>query len=232
MAILLGSGALIFCGLNGWVLWKGCPLIIEDPKLIPPGRIGVILGTSPSGRGQAANPFFEGRMNAAAALYHSGAVYHLVLSGDNRRADYNEPYAMRDALRSRGVPPSAITLDYAGFRTLDSVIRAHRVFQLQNPLFITDDFHLPRTLFIAQSDGMQASGFASNSVPWERSYRTRFREWLSRIRAWSDVYLTHTQPHFLGQPILLPNPPVSNSSEPMNLPQTNPSSAPSQTPAR
>lgn len=202
--------------------------MIKDPKAIPPKSIGVILGTSPSGRGQAANPFFEGRMNAAASLYHSGAVYHLVLSGDNRRADYNEPYAMRDALRSRGVPPHAITLDYAGFRTLDSVIRAHRVFQLQNPLFITDDFHLPRTLFIAKSEGMQALGFASSSIPWERSYRTRFREWFSRIRAWIDVYLAHTQPHFLGEPIPLPKPPDLDPNDPMNLPQTKPSSSPSQ----
>jgi SanA protein len=144
-------------------------------------------------------------MDAAAQLYKAGAINRLLLSGDNRYADYNEPVAMRDALRQRGIPEAALSLDYAGFRTLDSIIRAKKVFQLeQDVIIVTDDFHLPRALFLAEETGLHALGFSAEPVPWKRSYRTRFREYLSRARACLDVYLWKTQPHFLGAPIQLP----------------------------
>ena len=208
-------GIIFIVSINGWVLWRGNRYIIATTENIPPGSVGVVFGTSPrSGKGHAANPFFEGRMNTAAALYQSGAVYHLVLSGDNHHADYNEPYAMRDALHLRGIPPSALTLDYAGFRTLDTVTRAHRVFEIQHPILITDDFHMARALFLAEAEGIAASGVISSSVPWRRSYKTRIREWGSRVRAWLDIYILKTQPHFLGKTIQLPKPFSPDAPEP------------------
>lgn len=212
--LLVAMGALGFFLLNVWVLGIGEPEILKHASQIPPQSVALVLGTSPLGRKQVLNPFFEGRMNAAADLYHAGAVYHLLLSGDNRRADYNEPHAMRDALRARGVPLAAMTLDYAGFRTLDSVVRAHRVFDLQSLLLITDDFHLPRALFLAKAEGLTAKGFASEPVPWKRSYKTRLREWGSRVRAWYDIYWAKTQPHFLGKTIPLPEPPTPDATTP------------------
>ncbi|MEK0445628.1 MAG: hypothetical protein RLZZ399_949 [Verrucomicrobiota bacterium] len=207
---LLVSGAFLGGLANAWVLWKGRSFLLQSPQAIPPQSVGLVLGTSP-GRGKSPNPFFEGRMKTAAQLYHSGHLYHLVLSGDNRRADYNEPFAMRDALRHLGVPDSAITLDYAGLRTLDSVVRANRVFALKKPVIVTDDFHQARALFLARAWGYEAVGFASAPVPWRRSYKTRIREWASRIRACLDVYILGTQPRFLGKTIQLPPPPALNA---------------------
>lgn len=207
---LVLSAASVALLANAWVLWKGQPSILHFPDEIPPHSVGLVLGTSP-GRGRSPNPFFEGRMKTAAKLYHSGHLYHLVLSGDNRRADYNEPVAMREALRQLGVPESAITLDYAGLRTLDSVVRANRVFELKKPVIVTDDFHQARALFLAQAWGYEAVGFASAPVPWRRSYKTRIREWGSRIRACLDVYILKTQPRFLGKTIQLPPPPLINA---------------------
>jgi SanA protein len=198
---------------NAWILWQGRSDILQAPPTSRPAApsVALVLGTSPQGRRQTLNPFFEGRMDAAANLFHSGAAYHLLLSGDNRRADYNEPHAMREALRARGVPLAAMTLDYAGFRTLDSVVRAHRVFGLRSFLLITDDFHLPRALFLAKAEGLNTKGFASKPVAWSRSYKTRLREWGSRVRAFYDIYLGKTQPHFLGKTILLPEPPAPHA---------------------
>ncbi|MEI6712507.1 MAG: ElyC/SanA/YdcF family protein [Verrucomicrobiota bacterium] len=208
-------GILTATAINFWVLWRGSRHLLSSIEQIPVGSIGVVLGTSPGGgKHLVINPFFEARMDAAATLYHSGTVYHLVLSGDNRRADYNEPSSMKEALKHRGVPASALTLDYAGFRTLDTVARAHRVFQVQKPVIITDDFHIARALFLAEAEGAEALGFASAPIPWRRSYKTRVREWASRVRAFLDVYILGTQPHFLGETIQLPQPSTPETADP------------------
>ncbi len=212
--LLLGLSALLLLGLAGLlgtnvlVLGIGKKRIEADLQRLPKGAAGLVLGTAPRlPGGSGPNPFFEARMDAAAQLYRAGVVNRLLLSGDNRRADYNEPVAMRDALRQRGLPDSAFTLDYAGFRTLDSIVRAQKVFQLSKDLIvITDDFHLPRALFIAEQTGLPALGFAAQPVAWKRSYRTRIREYLSRTRACLDIYWWKTPPHFLGDPVPLPVP--------------------------
>ena len=211
-AFLLAVGVL--AAANVRVLWVGNRFVLHDPTHLPTSATGVVLGTSPRSHGAEANPFFEGRMDAAARLYHEGVLTKLLLSGDNRRADYNEPGAMREALLARGIPSAAITLDYAGFRTLDSVIRAQKVFHTENTLIITDDFHLPRALFIAAEIGLPAVGFASASVPLRRSFRTRLREILSRARACLDVYVWKTQPRFLGAPVPLSRDPVDAANPP------------------
>lgn len=202
--LLLGLGGLLAANLL--VLSMGQNRIVKDLSQIAVGSTGLVLGTAPrSAGGGGPNPFFESRMDAAARLYKAGSVHRLLLSGDNRRADYNEPAAMRDALRQRGLPDAALSLDYAGFRTLDSIVRAKKVFQLEKDVVvITDDFHLPRALFIAGETGLPALGFSAEPVPWKRSYRTRIREWFSRARACLDVYWWKTQPHFLGAPVPLP----------------------------
>ena len=201
--------------INLWVLILGNWGSSTPISQIPKNSVAVVLGTSPrAGKYLSANMFFEGRMNAAAELYHSGTVYHLILSGDNRKADYNEPQFMHDALLQRGVPSSAMTLDYAGLRTLDSAIRAKRVFQLSSPVFVTDNFHLPRTIFIAKAHGLKPLAYGSTPIPWEHSYKVRIREWASRIRAFLDIYLLRTQPLHLGDPITIPEPDSSKQSAP------------------
>ena len=125
------------------------------------------------------------------------------MSGDNSRKEYDEPTAMRAALMQRGIPDDAITLDYAGLRTLDSVARARSVFGQHRVAIVSDDFHVPRALFLAKHEGIEAVGFAGRPVPQEFSRTTRVREVAARIAAWLDVFIFHTEPKFEGPPVAI-----------------------------
>jgi len=197
LAVLLGIAALT-AGANWWVLRSTRLRIVAKLEELPQNDVGLVLGTSPVLRAGTPNPFFVGRMDLAAALYHSGQVKHLLVSGDNSRPDYDEPTAMRAALVARGVPEEAITRDYAGFRTLDTMARAQAVFGLHRCTVITDDFHLPRSLFLARAHGLEAVGCASVPVAWQWSKKTRMREVASRTVAWLDVCVLGTKPKFYG----------------------------------
>ena len=193
--------ALAISATNWWVC-RSARGLVSDLAHLPANDVALVLGTSPI-IGRWSNPFFVGRMNAAAQLFQSGKARHLLVSGDNRRHAYDEPTAMRDALLARGVPENAITLDYAGFRTLDSIARAKAVFGVTRVTIVTDHFHLPRALFLAQTHGLDAIGFASERVPFRWAKKTLLREVASRMKAWLDVYVLHTQPHFYGPPVEL-----------------------------
>ncbi|MEP6810047.1 MAG: ElyC/SanA/YdcF family protein, partial [Chthoniobacterales bacterium] len=141
-----------------------------------------------------------GRMDAAAALYREGKIRHLILSGDNRIVAYDEPKDMRAALLARGVPDSVLTLDDAGFRTLDSMARARAVFDLRKVTIITDDFHAARALVLARHFGLDPIAFTSAPVPLKWSLKTRVREVLARVLTILDITILQTKPHFLGNP--------------------------------
>jgi SanA protein len=192
--------ALAFIGGNAWLLLHSRDRIFSATRRLPENDIGLVLGTSPR-LGKEQNRFFEGRMDAAAKLYHSGKVRHLLLSGDNGTRGYDEPTAMKKALLSRGVPESALHLDYAGFRTLDSMARAKVVFGVSEVTVITDDFHLARSLFLADSFGLKAVGYSPAPVPLSYSTKTRARETIARMASLLDVYVLHRQPKFYGPKI-------------------------------
>jgi SanA protein len=105
---------------------------------------------------------------------------------------------MKKALLARGVPESALHLDYAGFRTLDSMARARMVFGVHEVTVITDDFHLARSLFLADSFGLKAVGYSPAPVPLRSSVKTRVRETVARPASLVDVYVLHRQPKFYG----------------------------------
>jgi SanA protein len=166
---------------------------------VPEREVGLVLGTSKETRRGKANLHFNQRIAAAAALYHAGKVRHLLVSGDNHIASYDEPDDMRAALIAAGVPASAITCDYAGFRTLDSVVRAKEVFGLSRCTIISEEFHCPRALWIAQQHGLNAIAFAAPDVGLKSwSVRAEVREQLARSWCAVDLYLLHRGPKFLG----------------------------------
>ncbi len=206
-ALIVVAFVLLLCaglvaGANYWVLHSTRQKIVTDLAELPTNDVGLVLGTSRyNGDGVSANPFFQGRMNTAARLYHEGKVRHLLVSGDNGHMGYDEPTWMRDALITRGVPRSAITLDYAGFRTLDSMARAKAVFGLHRFTIITDDFHQARCVFLAHSLGLDAVGFPSERVKFWWSKKVRTRELASRTWACLDVYVFHTKPRYYGPPV-------------------------------
>jgi len=139
------------------------------------------------------------RVGMAAALYHAGTVRHLLLSGDNRQSSYDEPKAMRRLALEMGVPDAALVLDYAGRRTYDSCARAHDIFHVEDPILVTQAFHLPRALYLcshlglAGAVGVAADDSAVHATAWQRG-----REVLASVRALIDVKLHH--PRVLGGP--------------------------------
>jgi len=187
--------------INFWITQSAKQRIFNTPNAIPPNDVGLVLGASARVGGGYVNPHFRNRIEAAAKLYHAGKIKHLLLSGDNHVAGYDEPTDMKDALLELGVPRSAMTLDYAGFRTLDSIVRAKTVFGLNRLTIVTDDFHSQRALFISRSYGVDAVAFCSEPVPIEFSGSTRMREWFARVKAFLDIYALRTHPKFYGPKI-------------------------------
>ena len=188
--------------LNEWIVRSTRSAVFTEMNALPQNDVALVLGTGKLLRGSGKiNPHFRKRVEAAAALYHAGKVKHLLLSGDNHVAGYDEPTDMAEALMALEVPPSAMTLDYAGFRTLDSVVRARKVFGQSRVTIVTDDFHAARSVFLARHEGLDAVAFCSVKVSTLFSARTRVREVGARVKAALDVYVLNTRPHFLGEPI-------------------------------
>ena len=197
--LIAGGVVVLFLVItNVWVLLSGNSARCDSLDAVPARDVAVVLGTSPRLASGWANPFFESRIDAAARLYKAGKVRHLLVSGDNRTKDYDEPTAMRDALVKRGVPADAVSLDFAGLRTLDTVERARVIFGLTEAVIVTDDFHLARSLFLAKAKGLNAVGIHGVPVPWKWSKKTRCREVVSRAMAWLDVYVLGTKPRHYG----------------------------------
>lgn len=175
-------------------------VVFDQLDGVPHNRVGVVLGTSEKGRGGGPNAYFTHRIKAAAELYHAGKVDHLLLSGDNGRKDYNEPVDMRRALIVAGVDSTAITLDYAGFRTFDSMVRARAVFGQERFTVISQRFHNERAIYIAQRAGLAVVGYNAAYVTGRSGWRTQLREKAARVKVFVDLLLG-VEPRFLGEPV-------------------------------
>ncbi len=191
--------AIVFCDAH--IRATARRFLYSDPGAIPKNRVGVLLGTSQHLRNGRPNPYFEYRLDAAVELVRAGAVDFLIASGDNGDLRYNEPVRMRNELIRRGVPENVIYLDYAGFRTLDSVIRSQKIFGQNRYTIISQRFHNERAVYIARHFGIEAIGYNARDVSFFAGLRTRIREYFARVRAIIDLHLTKTQPRFLGDTI-------------------------------
>lgn len=176
---------------------------------LPHNEVGLLLGTSSYTADGTKNPFFVNRINAAVLLYKKGKIDYILVSGDNRHLSYNEPRQMMNALLREGIPRDRIVADFAGFSTIDSVVRASKVFMLKDVTIISQSFHNERALFIAAHEGMNAIGFnALDPSPKLAHFGVYFREIFARIKCVLDVYFLDTQPIFLGDPIQIGNRPM------------------------
>lgn len=180
---------------------KSRSLIFSETKAIPRAHAGLLLGTSKYNRNGDPNLFFRYRIEAAASLFKSGKVDYLIVSGDNRTLAYNEPRDMRKALMAKGVPDTAIYMDFAGLRTFDSVLRCREVFGQKSFIIISQRFHLERALFIASSNGIPAVGYAARDVAGDAGWTSGVREMFARSKAVLDVFVLRTKPRFLGDPV-------------------------------
>ncbi|MBL7952982.1 MAG: YdcF family protein [Flavobacteriales bacterium] len=168
----------------------------------PAEPVALVLGTAAETRGGGLNRYFVSRMRAAAALYHAGKVRHLLLSGDNGTWGYNEPMDMRRTLIGMGVDSTDMTLDFAGFDTYDSVVRAKRIFGQERFMIVSQSFHNERGLFIAREKGIAAVAFNADEAGIRRTKWSWLRERGARVKMWMDILLD-VDPHFLGEPVRL-----------------------------
>lgn len=175
--------------------------VYTEAREVPVASTALVLGTSRYSRNGTPNRFFTARMDAAAELLAEGRVEVLVVSGDNAHRSYNEPAAMADALQERGVPSESIVPDYAGFRTLDSVIRMQRVFLQDRFVIVSQRFHVERAIFIATAHGIDAYAYVAKDASGMAQLSVRIREYAARVQALLDIYVFHTQPRFLGPPL-------------------------------
>lgn len=174
--------------------------VSDDYKDLPSIKVGVVLGTSPKLANGYSNYYFTYRIEAAERLYHSGKVTHFIVSGDHGRKDYNEPDYMKQVLVEKGIPSNRIYVDYAGFRTLDSMVRAKEIFGQNKFIVISQRFHNQRAIFIARQYGIEAYGYNATDVNIRGGMKTRIREYFARTKVFVDQILG-VEPRYLGEKI-------------------------------
>jgi len=176
--------------------------IYSDVNVIPHNRVALLLGTARTFNGRL-NLYFLTRVNAVADLYHANKIDKIIASGDNSRKGYDEATDMQQALIQKGVKPADIYLDYAGFRTLDSVVRLKKVFKINKVTIISQKTHCQRALFIANNNGIDAIAYTAQDVNHIGKIRLQIREYLARVKAWLDIFILNKSPKFLGKPVVI-----------------------------
>lgn len=206
MFTVLADGAvlviLMACWASNIVGTRTEPFLSDDPGKLPEVKVGLLLGTSRNLRNGGPNQYFFYRIDAAVELYKSGKIRYILVSGDNSSADYNEPKDMRDELMLRGIPAAAIFLDYAGFRTLDSVWRAEQIFGQKRFIVISQRFHNERAVFLARRMSIEAYGYNAKDVDAYFGFKTKVREFFARTKVFVDL-LFGTDPKFLGEKVII-----------------------------
>ncbi len=193
-----------------WIAWTNLAAVFasmgrihDDPSEVPAGRVGLVFGCDDRIEGRE-NLYFRYRINAAADLWKAGKLSCVIVSGDNRTKHYNEPLRMMRALVKAGVPADKVVCDYAGLRTLDSVVRAKEVFGAAKVTFISQQFQNERAIYLGRANGMDCVGFNAPDVEGHGGLKTRLREVGARVKMWLDVRVLKTRPRHLGERENLP----------------------------
>jgi SanA protein len=172
-------------------------------KDVPPCKTALLLGTAKTLGNGWPNLYFTYRIEATARLYHAGKIKNIIISGDNGRKTYDEPTDMKNELIKAGIDSTKIFLDYAGFRTFDSVVRAKEIFGQDSIIFVSQKFHNERAIYIAKKIGIQAYGYEAKDVSLHYGFKTALREKLARVKVVLD-FLIGTKPKFLGERVVIP----------------------------
>lgn len=167
---------------------------------IKKNKVGLVLGTAKYFKGGGINLYFKYRIDATVELYNNHKIDYILVSGDNSSQYYNEPIAFKKELLKRGIPEEVIFLDYAGFRTLDSVIRAKAVFGQEDITIISQQFHNERAIYLAEKNGLNAIGFNARDIKEKYGFKVQLREYLARTKAYLDI-LFKVEPKFYGDKI-------------------------------
>jgi SanA protein len=168
---------------------------------LQPEHAALLLGTTKWRVGGGENLYYRYRIDAAERLYRAGKVEKIIVSGANRTIHYNEPRDMKADLVARGIPAKDIISDYAGLRTLDSVVRFRQIFGQTRGIVISQPFHNARAIYIGRMKGIYLQGYNAQRVPVNYSIKTHLREVFAKVVSVFDVELLATAPHHLGPSI-------------------------------
>lgn len=174
--------------------------IFSVPTEISPGKTAIVLGAS--AKNFYPSPVLKDRIEAAVDLYKQGKVENILMSGDNRFNNYNEPEVMTRYATKLGVPVNKIYRDYAGRRTYDTCFRAKHIFQIKEAILVTSKFHLPRTLYTCEQLGIKVDGFYhdNRNYYWSTYLSWQLRETIATSVAWVNINIVSSQP-VLGEPL-------------------------------
>jgi SanA protein len=206
------SGVFIFIILSFFSMLFICNRVISnyatgklysDSNTIPFNRVGLLLGTNKYLAKGRLNAYYYYRIYAAVTLIRNKKIKYIIVSGDNAEADYNEPWSMRKDLIRNGVDSSIIYLDYAGFRTFDSMVRLKQVFGQDSVTVISQQFHNERAIYIASHEGITAIGYNAEDVSGSEGFKTAVREKLARVKVFLDFWFGK-EPKFLGSKVNIP----------------------------
>lgn len=176
--------------------------IYSDTSKIKKNKVGLVLGTSKTLKDGRINLYFKYRIDAAVSLYKSNKISFILISGDNGNKAYDEPTDFKNELIKHGIPANKIFLDYAGFRTLDSVIRAKEIFGQNSITIISQRFHNERAIYIAEKNGISAVGYNAKDIKGKAGLKVKIREYFARTKVFFDI-LFGIEPKFLGDKIII-----------------------------
>lgn len=200
--IFFGLSVLFVLYANYTIDYEAEDNVTSDIGNLPNEKVGLLLGTSRILASGKPNPYFDNRIKATAELYHAGRIQNIIASGDNSRKNYNEPEDMKNALIKLGVPADKIYEDFAGFRTLDSVVRAKEIFGQKSFIVISQRFHNERAIYLAHRNGITAYGYNAKDVDKDAGFKTNVREKFARVKVFWDFFFG-VEPKFGGEKILI-----------------------------
>lgn len=191
IAIVLVAGSVV--AIWGWIQWRYGRLIYTEVAAAPKRPVAIVFGAGvqPGGR---LSPMLQDRMDTAIALYKAGKVRKLLVSGDNRFVNYNEPGRMYDYAVARGVPARDVVRDYAGRRTYDTCYRAVEIFGVTEAVLVTQRFHLPRALFTCRNLGVDSVGLSADRRVYLSNPYYQLRDAIASLRAWWDIKIGQPEP--------------------------------------
>ncbi len=201
IALLLAGILFLVIVLSNYAIEKNAKnKVFETVESTPKNKVGLVLGTVKRLQNGQINLYYTYRIKATVSLYTAGKIRYIIVSGDNSTSSYDEPTDFKNDLVAAGIPEDKIFLDYAGFRTLDSVVRVKEIFGQDSVTIISQEFHNERAIYLAENFDINAVGFNAKNVSGRYGLKVQLREYLARTKVFVDI-LFNVQPKFLGEKI-------------------------------
>jgi SanA protein len=197
--VLVALALLILLIANIVVIKKSQKFIYEKVSDVPKCYTAIVLGATVNSNGFPSD-YLQDRLDMAIELYRNNKITRFLLSGDHGQISYDEVNNMKAYLINHGISTEDIFLDHAGFDTYNTMVRARKIFQVKDAIIVTQEFHLPRAVFIARSKGIDAYGIVADKREYSGMKTLKIRESLAKVKAFTEVTI-NKNPKYLGNPI-------------------------------